>query len=177
MTVTLILVLFGLVALGFLVGLARRRSSELAETGQLAIRLQPVDVDAFRNLVDPSEEQFLRAHLPPDVFRRIQRERLRAAIAYVSCAARNAHILVRVGEAARFSSDPAIAAAGEKLVNSAIQLRLYALRTVAKLYAGILLPGAQFSGAGVAENYERLTGLARSLGRLEYQTKSASTLP
>jgi hypothetical protein len=174
MTITLILVLIGLVALLFLLRLAKGRSSAIGSVEDLSGRLRPVDVEAFRNLVDPAEEQFLRANLLPAEFRKIQRERLRAAIEYISCAARNAAVLIRMGEAARRSSDPSIAEAGERLVDSAIRLRLYAFQTVAKLYLGILLPGARLSPMGLAESYEQLTGLGRSLGRLEYQTRGAS---
>jgi hypothetical protein len=174
MTITLILVLIGLVALLFLLRLAKGRSSAIGSVEDLSGRLRPVDVEAFRNLVDPAEEQFLRANLLPAEFRKIQRERLCAAIEYISCAARNAAVLIRMGEAARRSSDPSIAEAGERLVDSAIRLRLYAFQTVAKLYLGILLPGARLSPMGLAESYEQLTGLGRSLGRLEYQTRGAS---
>jgi hypothetical protein len=176
MTITLILVLMGLLALLFLVRLAKGRSAANGSVGELAGRVRPVDVEAFRNLIDPDEEQFLRANLPPTEFRKIQRERLRAAIEYISCAAQNAALLIQMGEAARRSADPSIAEAGEKLVNSAIRLRLYAFPTVAKLYVGVILPGVRLSPVGLAENYEQLTGQVRSLGRLEYQTRATASL-
>ncbi len=49
----------------------------------LAGRTRPVDLEAFRNLLDPREEDFLRASLLPREFRVIQRERMRAAVDYV----------------------------------------------------------------------------------------------
>ena len=176
MIITLILVLAGLLALGVLVWLAKGRSSGPMDPQHLAGLLLPVDVEAFRNLVDPAEEQFLRANLPPAAFRRIQRERLRAAIEYISCTARNAAVLVRVGEAARGSSDPVVAATGGELVDSAIRLRLYAFRSMVKLYVGIVLPGAHLSAVGLAEGYEQLNGQLRLLGRLEYQTRASASL-
>jgi hypothetical protein len=176
MTITLILVLMGLLALLFLVRLAKGRSSAIGRVEDLAGRVRPVDVEAFRNLMDPAEEQFLRANLAPPEFRKIQRERLRAAIEYISCAAKNAAVLIHMGEAARRSADPSVAEAGEKLVDSAIRLRLYAFQTVAKLYVGIVIPGVRPSPVGLAESYEQLTGQFRSLGRLEYQTRAASSL-
>ena len=62
---------------------------------------QPVDLPAFLNLVDPREEQFLRVSLTPQVFRRVQRHRLFAAREYVRRVAKNAAVMVRLGEAAK----------------------------------------------------------------------------
>ena len=95
MIATIILVLVALLALLSLLWLARGRSLAAA-LEHPAEHIRAVDVDAFRNLVDPDEEEFLRTSLPPAEFRRIQRERLRAAVEYVSCAAQNAAILLRL---------------------------------------------------------------------------------
>jgi hypothetical protein len=172
MTITLILVLMGLLALLFLIRLAKGRV--LAAADHQTGHLRPVDVEAFRNLIDPAEVEFLKAHLFPAQFRVIQRERLRAAVEYVSCAAQNAAILLRMAEAARLSPEPSIAEAGERLVDSAIRLRLYAFQAIAKLYVGILLPGASLSSVGLAENYERMTGLVFSLRRVQQSSRPIS---
>ena len=39
-----------------------------------------LDIEAFRNLVDPAEEAFLRNHLPPRKFREIKRQRAWAGV-------------------------------------------------------------------------------------------------
>ena len=65
---------------------------------------------------------------------------------------------MRVGEAARLSAEPSVAEAGEKLVDSALRLRLFALQATAKLYIGILLPGMRVSALALADSYERMTG-------------------
>jgi hypothetical protein len=174
MTVTLILVLLGLVALLFMVRIAKGRGSTMASTADLIGSIRPVDVNAFRNLIDPAEEEFLRTNLSPPEFRKVQRERLRAAMEYVLCAARNAAVLVRMGEAARRSPEPSIAEAGERLVDSAIRLRLYSFQAMLKLWLGILLPGAHISTGPVAERYERMTGLVVLLGRLQSPHRGAS---
>src|SRR5271169_2783569 len=101
MTIALTLVLFSLLALLFLIRLAKGRV--LAAADDRTGHLRPVDIEAFRNLIDPAEAEFLRSRLPPSEFRAIQRERLRAAAEYISSAARNAAVLVRMGEAARLS--------------------------------------------------------------------------
>jgi hypothetical protein len=172
MTISLILVLTGVVALLYLLRLAKGHGSAVS-LDNLTERIRSVDVEAFRNLIDPEEEKFLQTNLPPGEFRSIHRERLRAALEYISCAAQNAAILLRLGEAARRSPDPTVAEAGEKLVDSAIRMRLYAFQVMARLYLGIILPGARISPVGIAESYESMTRLVAVLGRLQYPSPGA----
>jgi hypothetical protein len=174
MTATIILVLVALLALLGLLWLAKGRTLGASALEHPAEHIRAVDVDAFRNLVDPDEEEFLRANLTPSEFRRIQRERLRAAAEYVSCAAQNAAILLRVADAGRRSSDRATAEAAEKLVDNAIRLRLYASLAIPRLYLGMILPGACISPVRVAENYEQMTRLVVLLGCLQYPTRGVS---
>jgi len=124
---------------------------------------RPVDLAAFRNLIDPAEEEFLREHLPAGKFHSVQRQRLRAALEYVERTSYNASILLRVGEAARRDSNPEIAAAATELVNHALQLGINARLATVALYGRILLPDARISvGRKVTETYEHLTeGLVR----------------
>ena len=175
MTITLILVLMGLLALLFLVRLAKGRGLAIRRPEDLAGLIRPVDVEAFRNLIDPAEEQFLRSNLPPAEFRKIQRERLRAAADYVSCAAQNAAMLIRMGEAARTSPEPSVAEAAEKLVDTAIRLRILAFQAIAKLYWGIIFPSAKLPSVGLAENYERMTGLVLLLSRVQTAPRNLSS--
>jgi hypothetical protein len=174
MIITLIVAFAALLALGLSVRLTKGRAlpAEILENPSEHIRA--VDVDAFRNLVDPDEEEFLRINLPPAEFRKVQRERLRAAVEYVSCAARNAAILLRLADAGRHSSDPATAEAAEKLVDNAIRVRLYAVHTIPRLYLGMILPGAHISPVRIAENYEQMTRLVVLLGCLQYPTRGVS---
>jgi hypothetical protein len=174
MIITLILALAASLALLSSVRLTRGRAltPELLENPTQHIHA--VDVEAFRNLVDPDEEEFLRTYLSPAEFRRIQRERLRAAVEYVSCAAKNAAILVRVADAGRRSSDPATAEAAEKLVDNAIRLRLYASLAIPRLYLGMILPGTHISPVRIAERYEQMTRLVVLLGCLQYPTRGIS---
>ena len=155
MTFTAILIASGAVALVFFLWALRR------DTG--AGELKPLDLDAFLNLVDKGEEDYLRANLPPSAFRKVQRERLRAASEYVSGVAHNAASLMRQGEAARRSSDAATAQAGQRLVDRASQVRLRALLAQAKISFGVLLPGVRLNPAGVVEGYRQVTDLALKL--------------
>jgi len=173
MITTLFLVLAAILALVVLLLLARRRALAFRRLQNPAAQLRSVDLKAFRNLIDPDEEEFLRAHLPPAEFRRIRRERLRAAVEYVSAVAQNAAVLLRVGQAARLNADPNIASSAESLVDTALRLRLTAFRSLGVLYLGIILPGRHISLARVAERYEQITGQVAVLG-LRYPLRGVS---
>jgi hypothetical protein len=147
---------------------AKGRSAAISRVEDLPRHLRPVDICAFRMLVDPAETQFLWSKLPRAEFRRIQRQRLLAAVQYISCAAQNAAVLLRIGDAARHSRERAVAEAGEKLVNAAIRLRLLCFQATIKLYLEIILPGSHLSAGDLAENYERMTSLVFLLGRLQH---------
>jgi hypothetical protein len=173
MTLTIIVVVVALAVPLLLITLrGQAAGSKVLENP--AEHIRSVDVEAFCNLVDPDEEEFLRLHLRPADFRRIQRERLRAAAEYVSCAAHNAAILLRLADAGRHSSDPATAEAAQKLVDNALRLRLYALHAIPRLYLGMILPGSRISPDRIADGYEQMTRMVVMLGCLRYPTRGVS---
>jgi hypothetical protein len=173
MIIAVILVIFALLSLSAFLWLAKGRIGA-ANPAQLAGKMRPVDVDAFRNLTDPAEELYLRENLRSKDFKSVHRERLRAALEYVFCVAGNATLLVRMGEAARHSPDPSVAAAGERLVESALRLRILAFQAIAKLYVGLVFTGIRNPYGRVADGYERMTSLVFSLGRLQHAGRSVS---
>ena len=69
MTISIILALLAL-SVPVIIRLAKGRAA-IPRIEQL----RSVDLRAFRNLMDPEEEDYLRQHLPAAEFRRIQRER------------------------------------------------------------------------------------------------------
>ena len=174
MTLMAILVAAALLSAAFMLWVARGRSSNLTRVEELQGRVRPVEIQAFRALMDPAETKFLRARLPHGEFRKIQRERLLAAAKYISCAAQNAAVLIRIGEAARRSPDRSIADAGEKLVNNAIHLRMLSAQALLMLYLEMILPSRHSSLGELAEVYERMTGLVFLLGRLQRRTVAVS---
>jgi hypothetical protein len=176
MIITLIVALIAFVVLLLSVRLARGRALSSSVLENPAEYIRAVDVDAFRNLVDPEEEEYLRTNLPGNEFRMIQRERLRAAVEYVNCAAENAAILLRLADAGRRSPDPATVEAAEKLVDNAIRLRLYACYAIPRLYLGMILPGSRISPARIAETYEQMTRQVVMLGCLQYPTRGVAAV-
>ena len=175
MTISLIFVLVGFLALLLILFLARGHHSSGGNLDELASRLKPVDVDAFRNLIDEREEEFLRARLPAQDFRRVHRERMLAAAEYVWGAAQNAAILIRLAEAARRAPDPEVSAAAEKLLGNAVQLRLYAFQAVPRLYLASFFPHANLTPSFVADTYATMTRQVVMLGCLQFPARGIST--
>src|SRR5207237_3936659 len=157
MITTFIFVLLGIVALAIFLYFWRDHHSKRKNLDEIASRLRPVDVDAFRNLVDDAECLYLREHLPPVDFRSVHRQRMLAAAEYVWCAAQNAGILIRLAEAARQNSNPSVAQTAERLIEHAIRLRLYAFQAVPRLYVCAFLPSVRIKPESVAENYGSMT--------------------
>jgi hypothetical protein len=164
MMITFFLVLAAVLMSVGLWWLAKGRAVPASLLENPAAHFRYVDVEAFRNLIDPAEEEYLRQRLAAADFRRIQRERLRAAVDYVFGAAHNAALLVRVAEAAQQSPDPATVSAAGKLLESAIQLRLNAFNAVVRLYLGMVLPASRSSSIAMVERYESLTRQVVMLG-------------
>jgi hypothetical protein len=168
MTLSIILAILALTVPFIIIRVGKRRG--------IAPRIEhirSVDLRAFRNLMDPEEEEYLRRKLPPAEFRRIQRERLRTAVEYIQCAASNAAVLMNLAEAARRSPDPATAQAAVKLIDNAVRLRSYALQAIPKLYLAMMFPGRRISSARVADSYELMTRQVVLLG-LQYPTGEIS---
>ena len=167
MITTLILALFALLMMAVVLLAVRGQSVAVGRLEELEGRTQPLDLEAFRNLTDPQEEEYLRTQLAPAEFRAIHRERLRAALGYVRRAAHNASILLRLGEAARRNADPEIARAAGELVEGALKLRMYALLVECLLRARILVPAGDWSPARVAADYQGLRERVALLCRLQ----------
>jgi hypothetical protein len=152
-----IFVVAGVLALCLIVYLAKGLRGATTNLDALSSELRSIDVAAFRNLIDEREDQFLRDRLLPGEYRRIHRERMRAAVEYVLCAGRNAGVLIRLAEAARQAGDPAVSATANKLLENALRLRLYAIQTVPRLYLSMLLPSARLASSGIADTCDTVT--------------------
>jgi hypothetical protein len=163
--------LFGLFLILYLAVGLRPKGGNLDE---LVAQLRPIDVDAFRNLIDEREEEYLRSHLPMREFRGVHRERMMAAVEYVWCAARNTSILMSLGEAAKQSTDPAVVAAADRLLENALRLRLYAIQSLPRLYLSMIFPHASAAPHIIAETYDSMTRQAILLGCLRRPVREAA---
>ena len=167
MNLAVILVFGAVVALGIIVRLAVTHSLQTKKGAISAGSMRPIDLEAFRNLINPAEDEYLRRRLPPAEFRMVRRARLQAMAAYVQVAARNATVLVGVGEAALASGDPRVAEAAQQLVNHALLLRRNTTVALARIYLALVYPGSGFAAVRVIDRYEQLSGSAMLLGRLQ----------
>src|SRR2546429_1841634 len=98
-------------------------TAQISSLNELPRLTEPIDLPAFLNLIDPAEERFLRANLTANVFREVQRERLLATVEYVRRAARNAGVLVQLGEAVSKEANSEVSLLGRELATTAIRLR------------------------------------------------------
>ena len=166
MTVALILVAAAAIALLIILRITFSGSLQVSR-GAEAEQLQPIDLDAFRNLIDPSEGEYLRHKLPSMEFRRVQRRRLLATADYVRMAGRNAALLVRIGQSAVGSSDASTADAARQLVENALLLRRNAAFALLSIYVAMTWPNSRLTTSPLLRDYEQLSGAAMLLGRLQ----------
>ncbi|MGO8796957.1 MAG: hypothetical protein ACLQLC_19220 [Candidatus Sulfotelmatobacter sp.] len=168
MNLSVLIVIAAVAALVVILGAAVTRSLRISGKGAaVSGELQPIDVEAFRNLIDAAEDRYLRLRLPPAQFRLVRRERLLAMAAYVQVAADNATVLLRAGRSALASGDPRLAEAAHQLVNDALALRLNAIVALARIYVEYAWPMSGIAAAPVVARYQSISGTAMLLGRLQ----------
>jgi hypothetical protein len=167
MTLAIVLVIAAALALVFILSVTLSRSLQISAGTALAVQIQPIDVEAFRNLVDPVEDDYLRRRLPAAEFRLVRRERLRAMAAYVRVAGKNAAILVGMAQSALNAKDAQTAEAARQLVDNALLLRRNAAFALLRIYVALAFPNSGLAVAPILGGYERLNGSAMLLGRLQ----------
>jgi hypothetical protein len=161
---TLVAVAF--LALAILVYVAIRSRTRPVDLEKAVQAFRSLDIEAFRNLVDSSEEAFLRDNLSPKKFREVKRQRAWAALLYAWEAGRAARALANVGQAAQRSSDPKIAASGVQVAENAYRLRLLTIGASFHLLTRILLPDwSSRSLPPLVDQYERAAETLFRLGR------------
>jgi hypothetical protein len=167
MNLAIVLVIFAVICLVVILRLTVARGLQVRAHDGLASQIQPIDVEAFRNLANPSEDEFLHRHLPAGEFRRVRRERLRAMSAYVLTAGRNAAVLIEIGQAALTSQDGQTVEAARRLVDQALLLRRNAAFSLLKIHVAIAWPTAGLAATPVLRAYEQLNGSTLLLTRLQ----------
>jgi hypothetical protein len=168
MALVIVISVAALAAALFLVRVSRGHAEAISNLEDLSGRTKPVDVEAFRNLLNPAETFFLRQNLDAKAFRMVQRERTLAAAEYVQRIAQNAAVLLRLGQASRAAStDPEVVQAATAIIERALLVRMIAMQALAKLYVQSLFPGIGFSTAEVLDRYLRLTDSTIMLARLQ----------
>ncbi len=144
-------------ALLFVFYIARRSVLSAQSYDELSRQLVPVDIAAFRNLIDANETRYLREKLAPAVFRAVQRQRQIATLAYVKAVAHNAALLIAMADPAKSSPNPEVASTAQAVVEQALQLRIRSLLLILRLWAGIAIPGLTVAGASIADRYQNVS--------------------
>lgn len=164
MTLVILLIVAAVLGLIFLVGVTLFGDRPRLSASQ---QLELIDLDAFRNLVDPAETSYLRRRLPAPEFRRVQRARLRAMASYVHAAGQNATVLMKIGQSALAGSDVQTSQAARELVDNAALLRRNATLALFRIYVALAWPNAGLAADPILHDYERVNGSAMLLGRLQ----------
>ncbi|HKT87652.1 MAG TPA: hypothetical protein VJQ59_04415, partial [Candidatus Sulfotelmatobacter sp.] len=149
MTLAIILIIAAALALIFILAYSVSRSLQASRSAGIAGQIQPLDVEAFRNLIDPAEREYLRRRLRAAEFRTVQRERLRAMAAYIQVAARNAAVLIQIGNAALASSDSRTEEAARQLIDNALLLRRNATFALLRIYVAMAWPDSGLAAAPI----------------------------
>jgi hypothetical protein len=170
MTVAIILVIVAALALIFILSVTLSRNLQISAGTGIAAKIQPLDVEAFRNLIDAAEDDYLRRRLPASEFRMVRRERLRAMAAYVQTAGRNAAILVSIGQAALTAGDAPTIEAARQVVDNALLLRRNAAFALVRIRIAMAWPNSGLAAVPVLHRYEQMDGAAMLLGRLQNPT-------
>src|SRR5215467_3864112 len=136
MTTPIVIVLALCTAVLFYLAVRSRRK----RAGQ---SLRPVNIKAFRALMDRDDEFFVWRKLPRSKFFRLKRHRIRVALRYVARIAANASAVLRMGEATRLSSTPEVADAAAEVMKLARQIHLQCLLATGKLVAEYAIPDAR----------------------------------
>lgn len=157
MTLVIVFVFAALLAALFFRQMSRSRAKFLANLDTLPTLTQSVDIQAFQNLVDPAEAQYLRSQLSFWAFCIVHRERTLAAAEYVDRISRNAAILLQLGQLGRTNADPEVARAAQAIVERALAVRMIAMQVLFKLYLQSLLPGVGLSTNEIFDRYRHLT--------------------
>jgi hypothetical protein len=134
-------------------GLAQIRSLDEWEA-----KKHEVDLAAFRLLLDPAEEKYLRASLPLPQFRAFQRQRLRLALDSLDLIGKNAVMLMKLGQLAKASADPGLIREADELIHGALRLRVNLSLVQPCLGLKWLFPGWAVSVPELALPYEELLG-------------------
>lgn len=131
--------------------------------------VRPLDVAAFRTLMDRDDELFLREKLSRDAFLKLKRERIRVSLKYVGRIASNASAVMHSSDAGRLHPDPEISQAAVQIAELATQIRIQCLVAFTKLSVEFAFPSLQLTPATLAPKYQSLRAKAARLGSLQPQ--------
>jgi len=159
----IVVVLLSLLTIvGFVVGLRSRIKAANRSA-------RPLDLSAFRTLLDRGDEAFLQEKLKRAEFFRLKRLRIRVTWRYVRRIADNAAVVLHQAALSRQHPNPDVAESAAQVTDLASQIRVQCLVVFAKLAVEYALPSMQLTPAMLAPQYESLRQNVSRLGSLHPQ--------
>lgn len=122
---------------------ARRHRRQLRSLEDFQSQWRPLDLEAFANLLDPTEEKFLQENLPRAEFRKIRRQRLLVIWEYVGRISFNARLMVQAGQIIQHHNTGMEAIRAQQHVQHAMQLRVLVFAAQVSLVMKVVLPGME----------------------------------
>ena len=142
-----------------------RGGSKRSSGKQSSLRFHPVDLAAFRNLLSPEEDDFLRSALKTIHYHKVRRARVRAVQQYLLWIAANCATLLALLRLKVTAPDLASAPDTEGIVHHALKLRVISLGFWLLLWIELLLPGIEVRPAAAIRRYEDVWRFAESYFR------------
>src|ERR1700704_4950357 len=159
--ITVIVIALALCAVVLFYTAVRSRRKQAAQS------YRPVDLNAFRTLMDRDDELFMKEKLPHSKFTRLKRQRIRVTMRYVARIASNSSAVMHLGETARLSPTPEVASTAAQVMELAAQIRLQCLVALAKLSLEYAVPSLQLTPAMLVPKYDSLLENLKRLGALQ----------
>jgi hypothetical protein len=176
MTTTILLVIAGLLTIALLAYVVRGHVSSGTTLSRLHEFTTHVDLAAFQNLIDPENEKFFRDRLDAQQFRKLRKQRDRVVLAYLRSIAANAAVVLYVGEQLRASSNEATRSAAERVVATALRLRINALLAMVQLELFLILPIEQSKQIRLSVEYPAFVSSVMSLVMLQEPRLTSSVM-
>jgi hypothetical protein len=151
----------------FLLFVVRGETPQIRNMGELVSKSRPVDLAAFRNLVSAQEEDFLRTRLSRADFRRVQRQRMQAALEYAQRTSYNAALLLQLARMTRNAPLPETAKAARRLADNALRMRIFSMLAICLIHARIVAPELWLRPVAIVERYEGLRECMSGLLRVQ----------
>ncbi|HEY6252708.1 MAG TPA: hypothetical protein VI685_22355 [Candidatus Angelobacter sp.] len=111
----------------------RRQRSPKIDLGEVVPALLPVNLQAFAEAIDPTQDARLRQTGSRRESHKQLRQRARVAADWLRRMSHNAALLQRVGYGQLRSSNPLVAAQAQELIDAGVHVRFYAFLGLAAL--------------------------------------------
>jgi hypothetical protein len=158
---------FGLLVVCLAYFLIRGSQPPVSSLADLGKNTRPTDLEAFLNLVDPGEDEFLRSALTRGEFLKVRRLRVAAAAEYLNCVRHNAAVLLAIGDIAQQLNDEEAAHLGRDIATAAIRLRIASSAALIKLAITYAVPRAGLSIFNVIDGYRSISQTLGSFCRTQ----------